>query len=513
MLGVDVEVRALSGWSAPNNSTRSPTSSTATRSAAPSAACTACWRIWRRPSPSRTDWRPRRPADVTVAANRVQVLTVHAAKGLEWQLVAVPHLSGRIFPSTASARTWLTDAGDLPPLLRGDRAPLGEHGVPVLDTSTVTNRKQLSDNITGHRDQLAQRRIDEERRLLYVAITRAEDTLLLSGHQWGSHRTEAPRAVGLPARGPRRSSRPSAATGRRPAARWTSGRPHPADGEPNPLRDNVIEGVWPAAAAAGPTVGPASRCRAGRRRGAASIAEPQTAPGPTRTGGPPRSTRCWPSGRRAPHRQRPRCRPSCRSAASSSWAATARPPSRGCTGGCRLVPTHTRCWAPLFTTGCNGSTAPSGSSTSTTCPAPSTGTWAARTPRNSPNCRPRSWRRRGPRGHRSTSRCPSRWSIGEHIVRGRIDAVFADADGGVTVVDWKTGAAPAGATPPAGRGPARRVPAGVGGAAWVPGVRGPGGLPLCAQRRHRRSRRAAGPRRTRRPAAAARMRVTARRRA
>ena len=126
------------------------------------------------------------PADVTVAANRVQVLTVHAAKGLEWQLVAVPHLSGRIFPSTASARTWLTDAGDLPPLLRGDRAPLGAHGVPVLDTSTVTNRKQLSDKITGHRDELAQRRIDEERRLLYVAITRAEDTLLLSGHQWGS---------------------------------------------------------------------------------------------------------------------------------------------------------------------------------------------------------------------------------------------------------------------------------------------------------------------------------------
>lgn len=27
-------------------------------------------------------------------------------------------------------------------------------------------------------------------------------------------------------------------------------------------------------------------------------------------------------------------------------------------------------------------------------------------------------------------------------VRGRMDAVFADPDGGVTVVDWKTGAVP-----------------------------------------------------------------------
>ena len=34
--------------------------------------------------------------------------------------------------------------------------------------------------------------------------------------------------------------------------------------------------------------------------------------------------------------------------------------------------------------------------------------------------------------------------LGRTVVRGRIDAVFADADGGVTVVDWKTGDPPAG---------------------------------------------------------------------
>jgi DNA helicase-2/ATP-dependent DNA helicase PcrA len=32
--------------------------------------------------------------------------------------------------------------------------------------------------------------------------------------------------------------------------------------------------------------------------------------------------------------------------------------------------------------------------------------------------------------------------LGGTVVRGRIDAVFADDDGGVTVVDWKTGEAP-----------------------------------------------------------------------
>ena len=139
------------------------------------------------------------PAEVSVATGRVQVLTVHAAKGLEWQVVAVPHLSARVFPSTASKRTWLTDPAELPPLLRGDRAADGLHGVPVLDTGAVNDRKALSDTIMAHRNQLEQRRLDEERRLLYVAITRAEDTLLLSGHHWGVSESKPRGPVGLPA--------------------------------------------------------------------------------------------------------------------------------------------------------------------------------------------------------------------------------------------------------------------------------------------------------------------------
>ena len=35
--------------------------------------------------------------------------------------------------------------------------------------------------------------------------------------------------------------------------------------------------------------------------------------------------------------------------------------------------------------------------------------------------------------------------VAGRAVRGRVDAVFADDDGGVTIVDWKTGRPPSGA--------------------------------------------------------------------
>ncbi|WP_434085242.1 ATP-dependent helicase [Mycolicibacterium goodii] len=188
------------------------------------------------------------PAELTVSHDRVQILTVHAAKGLEWQVVAVPHLSGRVFPSTAQARTWLTDAADLPPLLRGDRATESEIGVPVLDTSDIYDRKILSDKISDHKRSLDQRRVDEERRLLYVAITRAEDTLLLSGHHWGATESKP--------RGPSeflcelKTILEEAATAGTPCGEIEQWAPDPGPGEANPLRDQVVEALWPPVASA-----------------------------------------------------------------------------------------------------------------------------------------------------------------------------------------------------------------------------------------------------------------------
>lgn len=183
------------------------------------------------------------PAEITVAADRVQILTVHAAKGLEWQIVAVPHLSGRVFPSTASPRTWLTDAADLPPLLRGDCAAVSELGVPVLDTSRVNDRKSLSDTISDHKRSLDQRRADEERRLLYVALTRAEHMLLVSGHHWGATESKP--------RGPStflvelKDAIDAAAAAGTPCGEIATWAEAPAEGDPNPLRGRVIEAMWP----------------------------------------------------------------------------------------------------------------------------------------------------------------------------------------------------------------------------------------------------------------------------
>ena len=41
-----------------------------------------------------------------VDAERVQVLTVHGAKGLEWDLVAVPGLVDDVFPAEPRAVDW-----------------------------------------------------------------------------------------------------------------------------------------------------------------------------------------------------------------------------------------------------------------------------------------------------------------------------------------------------------------------------------------------------------------------
>ncbi|MFC9894100.1 UvrD-helicase domain-containing protein [Nocardia sp. NPDC127579] len=125
------------------------------------------------------------PGEVEVAKDRVQVLTVHAAKGLEWEIVAVPHVVRGVFPSGTASGTWLGALAELPTTLRGDRIQEdAAEGVPVLDLGDLYDRADLERAVKAHKDALERRRVDEERRLFYVALTRTERVLLVSSHYW-----------------------------------------------------------------------------------------------------------------------------------------------------------------------------------------------------------------------------------------------------------------------------------------------------------------------------------------
>ncbi|UXA15041.1 ATP-dependent helicase [Mycobacterium sp. SMC-8] len=375
------------------------------------------------------------PAEVTVSADRVQILTVHAAKGLEWQLVAVPHLSARIFPSTASPRTWLTDAADLPPLLRGDCAAVSEHGVPVLDTSDVSDRKGLSDKIYDHKRSLDQRRTDEERRLLYVAITRAEDTLLVSGHHWGATESK-PRGPSTFLTELKDVIDASIADGT-PCGTvdiWTDA---PADGESNPLRDRVVEAVWPE--------DPLGGRRAHTDRGAQLVASAMSAESPP---DPTPDVHEWAADVDALLAERERAarrpvRPLPQQLSVSAMVELGRDPEAVAARLQRRLPRRPDAQALLGSAfhdwvqryfqaeklfdlddlpGAVDADRDDRGELEELQNAFVVSPWAARTPID--------------------VEVPFDMMIGARVVRGRIDAVFADDDGGVTVLDWKTGELP-----------------------------------------------------------------------
>ena len=134
------------------------------------------------------------PGDVEPSRTAVQLLTVHAAKGLEWDVVAVPGLSEGTFPSrrpvprdpTAPDRGsgWLSGLGVLPYELRGDRDAL-----PVWRWRAAGTQKELDATRERFRLDCGAHEVAEERRLIYVAATRARSLLLLSGAWWADGTT------------------------------------------------------------------------------------------------------------------------------------------------------------------------------------------------------------------------------------------------------------------------------------------------------------------------------------
>ena len=110
-------------------------------------------------------------------AESVKLLTIHRAKGLEWHTVFVPLMSGTVFPSAQGRPNWITTMLALPTPLRGDRK-----GLPSMPSDPAD---WTDDDATEHKGRVDQLALMEERRLAYVAYTRAAERLVLSGHWWG----------------------------------------------------------------------------------------------------------------------------------------------------------------------------------------------------------------------------------------------------------------------------------------------------------------------------------------
>ncbi|MFS0715109.1 ATP-dependent DNA helicase [Microbacterium sp. 2P01SA-2] len=115
----------------------------------------------------------------------VQILTIHGSKGLEWDAVAV----GRVVEDELPARSrdkqgWL-GFGVLPYAFRGDARWLPDLAWEVHAAPTQQDLKAALADFT---EANVDRQREEERRLAYVAVTRARDALLLSGSFWSGTR-------------------------------------------------------------------------------------------------------------------------------------------------------------------------------------------------------------------------------------------------------------------------------------------------------------------------------------
>ncbi|MBN9224751.1 MAG: ATP-dependent DNA helicase [Microbacterium sp. SCN 70-27] len=118
----------------------------------------------------------------------VQLLTIHGSKGLEWDAVAVVRLVEDELPAKPREGVGWLRFGILPYDFRGDRDWLPRFGWTAADAPT---QQDLRDELGRFKGALTDRQVEEERRLAYVAVTRAREHLLLSGSSWSG--TKNPR--------------------------------------------------------------------------------------------------------------------------------------------------------------------------------------------------------------------------------------------------------------------------------------------------------------------------------
>lgn len=112
-------------------------------------------------------------------ADTVKLLTVHRSKGLEWDAVFLVGVARHKFPTSQGRVKWTSGPAVLPNPLRGDAADL-----PQLSELTAKALTAFGEATKAH-DR------EEELRLAYVAFTRARHELTVSSYLWSPTRKDA----------------------------------------------------------------------------------------------------------------------------------------------------------------------------------------------------------------------------------------------------------------------------------------------------------------------------------
>ncbi len=169
--------------------------------------------------------------EMSGSPDAVQLLTVHKAKGLEFGYVFVPFVANGAFPGGRGRATWLTSRCTVPWPLREDRTKDLESYPPTDHTPRSIEDKAYRAVLAGLSDL-------EDQRLAYVAFTRAERGLAVSGHWWGPSQKKP--------RGPARfleTVHEACLDGVGQVAHWA---PAPAEDATNPLVERAAAAVgWP----------------------------------------------------------------------------------------------------------------------------------------------------------------------------------------------------------------------------------------------------------------------------
>ncbi|WP_277499990.1 MULTISPECIES: ATP-dependent DNA helicase [unclassified Nocardioides] len=158
-------------------------------------------------------------------ADSVKLLTVHRAKGLEWDVVFCVGVGEDKFPTKQTRTQWTTGPAVLPSPLRGDA-----RDVPQLRGYEKADLDALKVDARAHE-------AEEELRLGYVAFTRARHELVASAYLWTATRASpvgpSPYLVTL--------AEAMADDGDEPE-RWVE---RPPKDTPNPLKAEKPPVPWP----------------------------------------------------------------------------------------------------------------------------------------------------------------------------------------------------------------------------------------------------------------------------